>query len=279
MSGGTDPLCNADEAVVWIQRLVSALVMRNNIEFWLGHTVTLESGANDRAREILNAKGRSQDSAQITVCFGAIWQDIDVQQGIGGNRSAQIVADLEWLNGGGAKFQATVDVSEGVQVSIPASSVQCTCRFDAVTPPVGVEVPVPGRFYDQIKIAAGITWGTRPARSTPTRTFTPIIFDGEVTDSGLIRIPNFAYAMHVWTGDPSNDAANYPGDAAGILEVDFFSGPLISDYLYTVIPGAVFDTARTTEGVRYPRHARYFRIRDIDDELDFTATASFALNL
>lgn len=209
-------------------------ILDERAEINLGREVAIRRG--ERV-ELLRARGESRRARNVTVTFGAR----QVEYPAGTNRELAIVGTVKWGQGG-SNYQAEVDVKEGLQLSIGASSVDVSVRMRD-DDPLSVTA-------DRAIVACSASYGQRPARCEPTLSYPQEIFSGTAP---IRKIPAFARSLYVFS--PQRSAPDiYTGNN---LSVYFLGGPAYSDRVYYQAFGPELLYALVNEGLRWPDGARY----------------------
>lgn len=232
---------------------ISACRILDQSDQELGRVLPIIASTHPSA--LIKPVGKSQDTEVVTVDLG-----IQIQTRAPSppnvDRRSDVLAVIQW-GVGGASFSAEVDFARGTQVSFVASQVSVSARFAETAPEVD----------ERVLVAAGIAWGSRAARSYPTRT----IPSTTLTAAGgpvIFPVPPFAYAVQIFT-DPVGAAAAGP--------VEFLGGPLGTDQTTHVEDiGAWGATVLANEGVKLPPSTRFIQITPAND---FDVTLVFPLNL
>jgi len=201
---------------------------------------------------IQTGHGNPNDTRVATIALG--FQELEIGDGL---RQFSGLGELVF-GVGGTKHTVQVDWRTGTQLSFPCSFAELTGSYAEVNGPGEVE---PGE-YERVKVRGTIAWGHRGARAYPTRTFARYVVPpaAGVALGPTLPVPPFAFAFQL-------GATAYPVT----LFVDFLSGPV--GPVVQSVGAAVLLVALTTEGVKFPGHARFWRLRD--DEGNASVTHPF----
>ncbi len=226
-------------------------------------------GVAPRFTQILKVEGKPQRAWTVTVSFG-----VDINSREGGtisDRASFLLGQVTW-GAGGTKFSAEFDLHSGTVISVPSCYFQIGARFhsDLVKPDDDGNPPAPVTTEDlnSAVINAGMTWGTRPGPSFPTRT-NGGFFDQAGGDTTItVPVPNFAFTTYLFTGANIADAD---------VTVNFLSGTDETDAIIDTVPGTVYTEAKRSQGVRIPAGTRAVRLDNTTS--DGTVYISFGLTL
>jgi hypothetical protein len=148
---------------------------------------------------------------------------------------------------GGTDFEAEIDVKEGAQFTVVATSI----KVSAVVDP---DEPQDDGLVLEGTVNAAIVWGTRPGRSRCTRTKRVVVPDGGEV---IVAIPNFAESLVVMSPDPlvMNGTTNP-------ITLTYLGGPDTGDLpLLSVTNAANFFTdILSGNGLQVPGGARFLKV-------------------
>lgn len=149
---------------------------------------------------------------------------------------------------GGTNFEAEIDVKEGAQFTVVATSI----KVSAVVDPD--ETKDDGLVLEG-EVQAAIVWGTRPGRSRCTRTkriLVPVA-PGET----IVVIPNFAESLVVMSPDPT-----VMSGATGPITLSYLGGPDTGDLVLLSVTNAAgfFTDILSGSGLQVPGGARYLKV-------------------
>jgi hypothetical protein len=226
----------------------------------MGRTVTL--GRDDGMAWLVRARSPDDDAARVvTVNVGVGFDDNDIPPA-GAGRTMRLRGLLEWGHGD-AHFSADVDLHNGAQLTVAASTVQLHARFE---PPE----TLPDTRYFRATVAACIAWGTAPGGAYPTRTLRrETIAPGS---SATWRIPPWAYAAQLLSPDT-------PFYAPLIASATFHGGPTPADDPSLTVTPEQISAALPHPGVRFPESARFLTVENTGLGAPFGVRPTFALNL
>jgi hypothetical protein len=148
---------------------------------------------------------------------------------------------------GGTNFEAEIDVKEGAQFTVVATSI----KVSAVVDP---DEPNDDGLVLEGEVNAAIVWGTRPGRSRCTRTKRVIV---PANDEVIVPIPNFAESLVVMSPD-----GTVMSGATGPIGLEYLGGPDTGDLVFLSVTNATnfFIDILSGSGLQVPGGARYLKV-------------------
>ncbi len=222
----------------------------------LGRSLPLLKSTSPKS--YIQPTGRSQDTQVVTVSLGFAASFNAPAPGVGVERRAPVIADVQWGVGGGS-HRAEVDFHNGTQFSIPASNISIAARFLEDVADV----------FDQVALSVSIAWQTRAARSLVTRTLVKTTI-APGAGSAIFTVPPFAYGVMLFEDAPSPSPLTWR----------FLGGPATTDETQMAESVAALrsEGMLTNDGVKLPGTTRFIEITN-PGGAPIGVTLVFPLNL
>jgi hypothetical protein len=167
----------------------------------------------------------------------------------GGGRSMHLRGVLSW-GAGAANFQADVDVHNGAQFSIAASTVKLTVQFEKSTAPED-------RRFTEATVEGGLVWGTSPGGTDPTRTLPEVRLEPGALPEPF-EVPPFAHSVRFFTPD----VGFYDAELAEV-RITLHGGPTLDDDPVFVASPAMLRNMILAGGLRLPEPARFVTVENV----------------
>jgi hypothetical protein len=180
-------------------------------------------------------------------------------------RSMHLRGVLSW-GAGAANFQADVDVHNGAQFSIAASTVKLTVQFEKKTTP-------DDRRFTEATVEGGLVWGTAPGGADPTRTLPEIRLEPGAAPEPF-AVPPFAHSVRFFTPD----VGFYDAELSDV-RITLLGGPTLDDDPVFVASPAMLRNMILAGGLRLPEPARYITVENVGLVAPLRLRPSFRLSL
>jgi hypothetical protein len=182
-----------------------------------------------------------------------------------GGRSMHLRGVLSW-GAGAANFQADVDVHNGAQFSVAASTISLTVQFEKSTTP-------DDRRFTEATVEGGLVWGTAPGGTDPTRTLPELRLEQGASPAPF-AVPPFAHSVRFFTPD----VAFYDAELAEV-RITLHGGPTLDDDPALVASPAMLRNMILAGGLRLPEPARFVTVENVALGVPLRLRPSFRLSL
>ena len=187
---------------------INALEEPNN----MGQTVTVTRTSG--ATSVIDAQGTTQGARIVTVDVGVAFADGNIPKEPAVGRSMALRGMLMWGAGKG-RFTAAVDINNGTQITLAASSVELSVIFEPKTTEDDAR-------FTEARVTGALVWGSRPSTAPVNRTLPERLIEPGKPET--FRVPWFAHSVRWMSPDPAFYSA-----PLSAVRMTFHGGPTVLD--------------------------------------------------